>query len=479
MRTKQTHPQTAGLVPLLGLAWCLAWALVSPASAAVERPSLLFRMVGDDMQIGTDVDTSYYLQWCTPMGEWKNWSDSTQIDPGNSTVWFRGVFENVQSEDAMDWNPPADVALYSAEWGGSDPEDLSWASIGKRSEGGLIQALAPPDPMSGVYSPAPVPDAAPKINQAVATPDPGRVRLYWQNTSTRQPVIWHLGDSGARKGGVTVASSPASAWSIAGTGDIDGDGVEDLIWHNSGTGRVVVWFLDPDGVLNRTQAVLDANLATTWSLMGVEDMNQDGVPDLIWHQSTTGRAHVWSLGADGKYVSGWDVSATYPATAWKIAGVADMNRDGNPDLVWHHGTTGRVHIWFLDAAGKYASGANVADVDLVTAWQIKGVADMNRDGSPDLVWHHGTTGRVHIWFLDAAGKYVSGANVADVNLATSWRLKAVADVNTDGNPDLVWHNSSTGRAHIWFLDGVGKYVSGANALDTNLATTWQIDSVSY
>ena len=72
--------------------------------------------------------------------------------------------------------------------------------------------------------------------------------------------------------------------------------------------------------------MVDANLATSWSIKGVEDMNQDGVPDLVWHQSTTGRAYVWALNASGTRTNGWDVSATYPATAWKMAGVADMSR---------------------------------------------------------------------------------------------------------------------------------------------------------
>jgi len=36
-------------------------------------------------------------------------------------------------------------------------------------------------------------------------------------------------------------------------------------------------------------------------------------------------------------------------------------------------------------------------------WNLKDVADVNGDGRADLIWHHGTTGQVVVWFLNADG----------------------------------------------------------------------------
>ena len=450
--------------------------------AAGKAPALALRVVDNELQVGTDSAAPYYLQWCTPMGVWANWNEGTRIDPLVPSLWFRGQFEDAQAVDPMAWDPPEDATFYSPGGGGVEGGDgLSWATVGRLDGEGAIQAQAAPEPLSfGEEASPPAYSADPKKNQAMATPDPGRVRLYWQNRTTRAPVIWHLGDTGVRKGGVAVSTSnPSSAWGIAGTGDVDGDGTEDLVWHNSTSGRVVIWFLDPDGVFRSSQQVIDVNLSTYWKIKGVEDMNGDGVPDLIFHHATMGRAHIWYLTATGEYASGSDVADVNLSTYWKIMGIRDMNKDSNPDLIWHHASTGRAHIWFLDDQGKYVSGTNVANVNLVKAWQIKGVEDMNGDANPDLIWHHATTGRAHIWFLNATGNYVSGTNVANVNLATSWKIKGVRDVNEDGNPDLVWHNSSSGRTHTWFLNATGNYVSGTNATSVNLATAWQIDAVSY
>ena len=450
--------------------------------AATARPAIDLRIVDGEVRVGAPADASYYLQWSSTMGrQWENWNENTRIDPSTPSVWFRGVFEDANAQDPMTWDPPEDVSFFGLADATTGPDGWVWVSVGAQEADGTVRGAPTPLAMLAEAESEPPPPvyAAPKNNQALATPDPGRVRLYWQHSSTRQPVIWHLGDSGERKGGVAVATAnPASAWRIAGTADIDGDGTEDLIWHNSSSGRVAIWFLDPDGVFRSSQIVLDSNLATAWKIVGIRDMNRDGVPDLVFHHATTGRVHLWFLDNQGQYVSGANVADVNLATAWIIRGIEDMNGDGNPDLIWHHASTGRAHIWYLDNQGVYVSGANVANVNLATAWQIVGVQDMNGDGHPDLVWHHATTGRAHIWYLDDKGVYVSGANVANVNLATSWKVKGVRDVNADGYPDLIWHNSVSGRTHTWFLDDKGIYVGGTNATSVNLATSWQIHATS-
>ncbi len=454
---------------------------VDVAKSAYDDPAVAIRIVDNEVQVGTFEPSSYYLQWATPMGVWKNWDASTFLNFENPSLWLRGVFEPMEMVDTMDWEPPEHALLYSPAAVVPDEAGRHWFSVGRFGEDGQVYAQHAPEPLSfATASTPPVLSDEPKNNQAVATPDPGAVRLYWHNRTTRQPVVWHLGDSGLRKGGATVSAAyPASAWRIVGSADIDGDGTVDLVWHNSSTGRLVIWFLEPDGVLRRSQQVLDANLSTLWRVRGVEDMNGDGVPDLIFHNASTGRAVIWYLDAGGERIGSASVVDANVSTAWQIVGVADMNGDGNPDLVWHNAATGRALYWVLDNDGVYVSTVNILETAIATSWRVVGITDINGDSNPDIIWHHATTGRAHIWFLDGDGKWSSGVNIADVNLATAWQIKAVVDVNDDGTPDLVWHNTANGRTHTWFLDDTGRYVSGLDAISGGLATAWQIDSVSY
>ncbi len=57
-------------------------------------------------------------------------------------------------------------------------------------------------------------------------------------------------------------------------------------------------------------------------------------------------------------------------TRWQIRRVADFDRDGQPDILWHHQTTGELYVWLLDGLtvrdGTFLTPAAFAD----TRWQI-------------------------------------------------------------------------------------------------------------
>jgi hypothetical protein len=77
-----------------------------------------------------------------------------------------------------------------------------------------------------------------------------------------------------------------------------------------------------------------------------------------------------------------------------------MNGDGKPDLIWQHKGTGLITTWLMNgtimvSAGPFSTAA-ASDPD----WQLRGVADVDDDGRPDLLWQHATTGYVAAWLLN-------------------------------------------------------------------------------
>ena len=52
--------------------------------------------------------------------------------------------------------------------------------------------------------------------------------------------------------------------------------------------------------------------------------------------------------------------------------------------------------------GSYLTPRSFSD----TLWQIRGVADLNKDGQPDLLWHHQGTGDLYVWFLNGLDRVV-------------------------------------------------------------------------
>jgi len=58
------------------------------------------------------------------------------------------------------------------------------------------------------------------------------------------------------------------------------------------------------------------------------------------------------------------------------------------------------------------------------------------------------------------------------NLA--WQIRGVADFNGDRQPDLLWHNQTTGALYVWFLKGLN--ATGASFLTPKQLpnSSWQI-----
>ena len=58
------------------------------------------------------------------------------------------------------------------------------------------------------------------------------------------------------------------------------------------------------------------------------------------------------------------VPGSYTDTSWKVPSVADVNRDGQPDLLWQNIIDGHVAAWtfsMLVARGGYVIAPNWAD----------------------------------------------------------------------------------------------------------------------
>ena len=96
---------------------------------------------------------------------------------------------------------------------------------------------------------------------------------------------------------------------------------------------------------------------------------------------------------------------------WKIVGAGDVDRNGTPDLFWHHTVTGHIAVWFM--SGRVATSGQAISPDRVpdTAWQLRGIGDLDGNGSPDLIWQNTTTFQVAAWLL-------SGLRLIDGRLIT-------------------------------------------------------------
>jgi hypothetical protein len=214
--------------------------------------------------------------------------------------------------------------------------------------------------------------------------------------------------------------------------DVNGDGKPDLINANNDDNDVAVLLGDGRGGFRPAPGSPFAVGPSPYPL-AVGDVNGDGRPDIVAPNSKPGTKTVTVLLGDGR--GGFRPASGSPfATAGQayFATLGDVNGDGRPDIVAAHGDDGRVTVLLGDGRGGFQPAPG-SPVDLGSrAWAVA-VADVNRDGKPDLIAATGESVRVLLG--DGRGSFTPAPGSPFPAGKGSWRL-AVADFNGDGKPDV-------------------------------------------
>jgi hypothetical protein len=278
----------------------------------------------------------------------------------------------------------------------------------------------------------------------------GRIAVYYLTNSGFNPAS--ITANGGGSGALTGAAGSAKLAKTYRKNDFNGDGKTDIIWRNLSNGRTTVWYMDGAIWTGRYGDIFPVVSSSDWAIAGVADFNGDAQPDLFWRNAATGQTTVWYM--DGATWTGeYAVLPTVSGSEWSIVGVADFNKDGQPDILWRNGSTGRTTIWYMNGAIWNGGYAEVEPTLNYPNWSIVGIADFNRDHSPDLLWRDSTSGRMTIWYMD--GPMWNGG-YADIEPSVSdltWQIVGIADFNNDGTADLLWRNTTTHQTTVWYMNG--------------------------
>jgi hypothetical protein len=138
---------------------------------------------------------------------------------------------------------------------------------------------------------------------------------------------------------------------------------------------------------------------------------------------------------------------------------ADLNGDGFIDLVVHWGRydlkEGKSRVYLNDGKMNFREATSECGLkeDGLT---IKGIGDVNQDGTLDLMAFEGKSpaiflndGKAHFTRKPDA---IGGMQPAGKPNYTSWGLAVVTDFNNDGLADIIWN----GRNFLWLLQGTGQ-----------------------
>jgi len=235
-----------------------------------------------------------------------------------------------------------------------------------------------------------------------------------------------------------------------------------MLWQNSANGLLDVWYVEGATVTAQLPLSIDSVNDPYWRVVGTGDLNGDGMPDIVWQHVFYGWLGAWLLNGNN-VVSTQLLSIDRVADLnWVIRAVGDIDGDGHADLIWQHRTQGWVAAWRMNGT-QVVSTTFLSIPQTAVDWEIVGAGDLNGDGKADLVFQH-RAGWLAAWYLD--GTTVTAAQMLTFSRLTdlAWHIRAVGDCNGDGRADLLWQNDTNGYLGVWFLNGVN--VSGQSLLST-------------
>ena len=271
-----------------------------------------------------------------------------------------------------------------------------------------------------------------------------------------------LVNQGLRVTGQVLSSPFDGPWNLAGAGDFNGDGKTDLVYFNAGLNLPEVQFLN--GTAPAGGGILSFNpFGSDFQIAGVGDVNGDGKADLVWHRAGDGVTEVQFLAGTTSVGGGVIANNAFQSPDWQVVAVGDFNNDGKADLVYHNTGLGLTEIQLLNGLTPIGGGV-VAPAFSLPEWQVAGVGDFNGDGSNDLVFRDTITNVTEIQFLRGLDPAGGGLVDAPGFASAEWDVAGVGDFNRDGHTDLVFHDHVTGATEFLFLNGITPLGGGAVTL---------------
>ncbi len=265
-------------------------------------------------------------------------------------------------------------------------------------------------------------------------------------------VQWRASASGAfAKAGVPVSGTYRPA-----TGDLDGNGFDDILWHGSGSTPDSIWWFGPGG---RTTQALQVNGSY---VPIVNDFDGDGTDDIFWYATGLAADSVWYSRADRQHRSvavDEDLITGVPLTG-------DFNGDGRGDVFFYGpGSVASDRMWLSTGQSWSVTERTV------NGRYLPAVHDIELDGRDEITWlNPGTTGSTR-WAFSADG--TSSSRPLSHPPVTGH--PAVGDFNGDGREDVLFVAPGGAADAVWYSTPSGIDARSVSVNGTYAITAGRMD----
>ncbi len=270
------------------------------------------------------------------------------------------------------------------------------------------------------------------------------------DTSSLSPVSTYTVTAVAASGFQIPATYGGLSGPLAiATGDVNGDGIADLVVANYGNQNVAVWLGNASGAFT---GPVYFGTGISGDSVAVNDFNGDGKPDIaIANQSGNSVAILLGNG-DGTFQSPVSYSSVNAPSA---VAVADFNLDGITDLATVSAGGNGISVLLGNGNGTFQ---NAVTYNAGNQPDSLTVGDFNGDGKPDIAIASFGTNSINVLLGNGDGTFQSAVTY---NVSGPPESILAADFNGDGKTDLATANQNTSSVSVLLGNGDGTFQPAA------------------
>ena len=245
-------------------------------------------------------------------------------------------------------------------------------------------------------------------------------------------------------------------WEVVGAYDMNANGKADVVMLGNVTvngvkGAYVGYRKDGDMSTWENISFLNNPDNIQWTVKVGNMTGNAGKNSIVWHAAELGAVGVWTDGSDN-WVS---ISGGFDKN-WTMLGTGDFNGDGKDEILFRNGT----NFYTTDINSNFSSLGGFGD-----GWDVRAIGDFSGDGKDDLVLFHKDTGSV---VKLENGQTSSYASLGQLD-ANDWFIVGAGDYNGDGKDDLLVRQYSSGMLGYYANGDFSKWNEMGRGVDMNWA----------
>jgi len=254
-------------------------------------------------------------------------------------------------------------------------------------------------------------------------------------------------------------------------GDVDGDGIADIVFAENSATAQPIYFGDGTGGFTQSSQIISTTGGTIGANnVALADFNGDGFNDMFVNIDAGIKVFLNAQGSDapGAFTdTGQSLTSTKTAQSYRGLAVGDIDGDGDIDAVT--GSWGeQMDVWRNDGAGTFTNAGrlSVLGTDNTTSGATNGVDMGDLDGDGDLdIFAFNRYVENKVFLNDGAGNFTETQAVGTTGARDAGSL---VDIDGDGDLDAIM--AQDGGVEVYLNDGNANFT----AQNLNIGANWPV-----